>query len=64
MVYLGSIITSDGKSIQEIKQRIALAKTAFSIKHKLFTSKVTPQYQEDLLKHMYGMLKHMDVKHA
>lgn len=39
MVYLGSKITSDGKSVRETKQRIALAKTAFSEKHKLFTSK-------------------------
>ncbi|KAL4132882.1 hypothetical protein QTP88_009959 [Uroleucon formosanum] len=39
MVYLGSKITSDGKSVHEIKQRIALAKIAFSKKHKLLTSK-------------------------
>jgi len=39
MVCLGSKITSDGKSVHEIKQSIALAKTAFSKKHKLLTSK-------------------------
>ena len=39
MVYLGSKITSDGKSVHEIKQRIALAKIAFSKKQKLLTSK-------------------------
>lgn len=32
-------ITSEGKSTREIKQHMALAKTAFSKKHKLFTSK-------------------------
>jgi len=39
MLYLGSKITSGGKSVHKIKQRIALAKTAFSKKHKLLTSK-------------------------
>ncbi|XP_025413749.1 uncharacterized protein LOC112685915 [Sipha flava] len=39
MVYLGSKITSDGNSVHEIKQCIALAKIAFSKKHKLLTSK-------------------------
>jgi hypothetical protein len=39
MVYLGSKIISDGKSVHEIKQRIALAKIAFSKKQKLLTSK-------------------------
>ena len=39
MVYRGSKITSDGRSVHEIKQRIALAKIAFSKKHKLLTSK-------------------------
>jgi len=39
MLYLGSKITSDDKSVYEIKQRIALAKTAFSKKHKVLTSK-------------------------
>jgi len=39
ILYLGSKITSDGKSVLVIKQRIVLAKTAFSKKHKLLTSK-------------------------
>lgn len=39
LVYLVSKITSDGKSVQEIKQCISLAKTAFSKKRKLLTSK-------------------------
>ena len=39
MVYLGSKITSDGKNVHEIKQRITLAKIAFSKKQKLLTSK-------------------------
>ncbi|KAL4152963.1 hypothetical protein QTP88_000796 [Uroleucon formosanum] len=34
MVYLGSKITYDGKSVHEIKQRIAIAIIAFSKKHK------------------------------
>jgi len=39
MVYLESKITSDSKSVREIKQCIALAKTALVKKHKLLTSK-------------------------
>lgn len=39
MVYLSSKITSNGKSVREIQQCISLAKTAFSEKPKLLTSK-------------------------
>jgi len=62
MVYLGSKITSDGKSIREIKQRIVLEKRAFTEKQVHF-KKDTSQYQ-DSLKHMYGGLRHTDVKHG
>jgi hypothetical protein len=62
MVYLGSKITSDGKSFYELKQRIALAKTAFSKKHKLLTSKkIHPDVKKRLIK-TYEVLQHMDVK--
>jgi len=37
--YLGSLITSDGRSSQEIKQRIGQAKTAFIKKKKILVSK-------------------------
>jgi hypothetical protein len=53
MLYLGSKITYDGKSVHEIKQRITLAKIAFNKKHKLLTSKKnTSQYQEETYKNI------------
>lgn len=39
MVYLSSKITYNGKSVRKIQQCISLAKTAFSEKPKLLTSK-------------------------
>lgn len=39
MVYQGTKITSDGKSVHKLKQRITFAKTVFGKKHKLLTSK-------------------------
>jgi len=37
---LGSMITNDARSMQEIKSRIAKAKAAFNKKKTLFTSKM------------------------
>lgn len=63
---IGSIkITSDGKSVYERKQRIALAKTAFSKKHKLFISKTLHLNIKKRLIETYvyvnGVLQHMDI---
>jgi len=47
MLYLGCKIKSDGKRAREIKQRIALEKTAFSEKTQItHVKKVTSRYQE------------------
>jgi len=62
MLYLGSKIIFDVKSVHEIKHRIALGKTAFSKKHKLLTSKKNHLNIKKTYKNMYGLLQHTDVK--
>jgi hypothetical protein len=39
-IYLGSMLTNDGRCACEINSRIALAKGAFNKKRALFTSKM------------------------
>jgi len=48
--YLGSILTSDGRSTCEIKCRIAMAKAAFNKKRTLFTSKLDLELRKKLVK--------------
>lgn len=64
MVCLGSKITSYGKSIRELEQSInkncPLVK---SINCSLQKNNIS-MLRKDLLKHMYGVLQHMDVKYG
>jgi len=64
MVYLESKITSYGKNVWEIKQRIALEKTVFSknTNYSLQKSCILIS-RRDFLKYMYGVLQNMNVKH-
>ena len=48
--YLGSILTSDGRSTCEIKCRIAMAKAAFNKKKALFTSTLDLELRKKLVK--------------
>jgi hypothetical protein len=48
--YLGSILTSDGRSTCEIKCRIAMAKAAFKQKRALFTSTLDLELRKKLVK--------------
>jgi len=48
--YLGSMLTEDGRCTCEIKSRIAMAKSAFSKKKNLFTSKLDVNLRKKLMK--------------
>jgi hypothetical protein len=48
--YLGSMITNDARCTREIKSRIAMAKTAFTKKKNLFTSKLELNLRKKLVK--------------
>jgi len=48
--YLGNMLTNDGRCTREIKSRIAMAKTAFSKKKTLFTSKLDLNLRKKLIK--------------
>jgi len=48
--YLGSMLTNDGRCTREIKSWIAMAKTAFSKKKTLFTSKLDLNLGKKLIK--------------
>jgi hypothetical protein len=48
--YLGSILTSDGRCICEIKFKIAMAKAAFNNKRTLFTSTLELELRKKLVK--------------
>ncbi|PNF22006.1 hypothetical protein B7P43_G17589 [Cryptotermes secundus] len=48
--YLGSLLTDNGRCTCEIKSRIAMAKTAFSKKKNLFTSKLDLNLRKKLVK--------------
>src|SRR6188768_3132904 len=41
--YLGSIITEDGRSLNDVKARIALAKDAFSKRNELLTKSLSKE---------------------
>jgi len=49
-IYLGSILTNDGRCTREIKSRIAMAKAALSKKKNLFTSKLDLNLRKKLIK--------------
>ena len=48
--YLGSTLTADGKSSNEIKTRIAMAKTAFVKRRELWMSNIPRQLKKRLIK--------------
>ena len=48
--YLGSLLTSDGRCICEIKSSIAMAKAAFNKKRALFTSTLGIKLRKKLVK--------------
>ena len=48
--YLGSLLTNDGRCTREIKSRIAIAKTEFSKKKNIFTSKLNLNLRKKLIK--------------
>jgi len=48
--YLGSMLTNEGRCTCEIKPRISMAKTAFSKKKTLFTSKLDLNLRKKLIK--------------
>ncbi|PNF31501.1 hypothetical protein B7P43_G00777, partial [Cryptotermes secundus] len=49
-IYLGSLLTDDGRCTCEIKSRIAMAKASFSKKKSLFTSKLDLNLRKKLVK--------------
>ena len=49
-IYLGSILTNDGRRTCEIKCRIAMAKTAFNKKRTVFTSVLDLELRKKLVK--------------
>ena len=49
-IYLGSILTNDGRCTCEIKSRISMAKAAFNKKKTLFASKLDLNLRKKLLK--------------
>jgi len=49
-IYLGSMLTNDGRCTCEIKSRIAMAKAAFNKKKTLFTSKLDLNLRKKLVK--------------
>jgi hypothetical protein len=49
-IYMGSILTNDGRCTCEIKCRIAMAKAAFNKKSALFTSTLDLELRKKLVK--------------
>jgi len=49
-IYLGSILTNDGRCTCEVKCRIAMAKAAFNKKRTLFTSTLDLELRKKLVK--------------
>ena len=49
-IFLGSILTNDGRCTREIKSRIAMANAAFNKKKTLFTSKLDLNLRKKLVK--------------
>ena len=63
--YLGSLVTSDAKSDQEIKRRIRIAKTAFKGMFNVLTARdINNQTKLRLINSIYGVQCFMDVKHG
>ena len=51
--YLGSMLTSDGRCMCEIKSRIAMAKAAFNKKKTLFYQKIGLKFEEETSKMLH-----------
>lgn len=61
--YLGSKISSDGKSVREIKKTRSVLANFFCDKHKLITSKKIHHNIEKRF-HVYRMWRYIDFKHG
>ena len=48
--YLGSIITEDGRSLNDVKARIALARDAFSKRKELLTKRLSNELKKRIVK--------------
>ena len=63
--YLGSLVTSDAKSDQEIKRRIGIAKPAFKGMSNVLTARdINKQTKQKLIKCYIWSTMFMDVKHG
>ena len=61
-LYLGNILTNDGRRTCEIKCRIAMAKAAFNKKRTLFTSTLDLKLRKELVKCYIWSIAYMVLK--
>ena len=62
--YLGSNITEDGRSLEDVKSRIAMAKDAFNKRKELLTNGLSKKLKKRMVKILIWPLRCMGVRHA